>query len=274
MDIKQKILKKSVTITGKDYWGRTAWIKFSPSNRPGWWWKTKNGLVPINHKIAEKRRGQITLCSGFESLPIWEHIGVLRFLGFDQMEVEASSWAPYDGSALIYYEHLIDKIEVTGKNIPLVRITEEIKSTYDPKKRNGYLKISPTLPDGKGITDLCLNVEAGWPPLSNIKETIFASDEKYLLNILGVKAQGYPHYLYNVARLAESFGWPHFKNLTWLQDHGPEETAKLFFKHRVLDLLGCMSLSHHEYLPAVYVESSFAGHEVDLIAIKECFIYS
>ncbi|MFA7191712.1 MAG: hypothetical protein WC089_00215 [Candidatus Paceibacterota bacterium] len=273
MEIKQKILKEPVLISGKDYWGRSAWIKFSPSVRSGWWWKTKDGVIPINHKIAEKRRGQISLCSGSESIAVWEHIGVLRFLGFDCVEVESSPWAPYDGSALIYYEHLEGKFAVSGSNIPWVRITEDVKSAYDPNKRDGYVKISPVLSDGNEVADLCLSVEAGWSPLPSINRTVFASDQDYLLSILGVKAQGYPHYLYNVAKVASKLGYPHFKELTWLEDHGPEKTAELFFSHRVLDLLGCMSLCHHEYLPVGHVESRFAGHEVDLSAVKKCFVY-
>lgn len=273
MDIKQQILKETVLISGKDYWGRSAWIKFSPSVRPGWWWKTKEGVIPINHKIAEKKHLQISLCSGSEFIAVWEHIGVLRFFGFDHVEVESSPWPPYDGSALIYYEHLKDKFILSGSNIPWVMITEDVKSAYDPNKRDGYVKISPVLPGDRKVADLCLNVEAGWPPLHNIKGTVFASDQEYLLSILGVKAQGYPHYLYGVAKIASRLGWPHFNQLTWLKDHGPEKTAELFFSHRVLDLLGCMSLCSHQYLPVGYVESRFAGHEVDLIAVKECFIY-
>ncbi len=268
-------LTKAVTITGPSFLGYTSSITFTPSDQAGWFLKTENGLIPIDHTIATHIPGNIKIESSKTTVKTWEHIGVLRFLGIDGIIIsvpEKQKWPPYLGGAGAYYEKLIPYLRIQTNELPTMEVVKENKWKY--KKRNGaYVYIEES-----GVySALELFVDAKWKNMPRHHEYILINESRrqFLIDkILSSKPQGFPHSRYNVAKIASMFGWPNFKNVAWKKDFSSKDSvAYWWWLHRVQDLLGALSLCSHTDLPIGKVYSVNAGHEADLHVVKTAFSF-
>ncbi len=100
-------LKKSVTIEGRDFFGRKAWITFENTTRlgsdKGWYHDTRYLRcerfwdIPPEQVVSKTRR----LCLVDTNSKVWmnhpEHITILRLLGLDDVAVSCGpgNWPPY-----------------------------------------------------------------------------------------------------------------------------------------------------------------------------------
>lgn len=267
--MKRLILTKPIIIQGLDYWGRNSFIEFHPYGKNGWYWDTGNGIVPISYEIVERKTRRMTLCANGRQLNVYEHIGVLKFLGIDNILIKSSKWPPYDGSAWIYYEAIRPNLKEEG----LVSWVKIVGYTNESRERNS-LETCNELIESKSTKSygLLVEVKAGWKPLKTLRKSLVIFDgENPLLEVLKIKAQGYPFYLSYFNFIASILGLPVKNNITWLQNNGPEETATLFLQHRILDLLGTMSLFDCKSLPSGKIVSEFGDHEIDLLILKKYF---
>lgn len=271
----KKILTESVTITGKGFWGgasgllefprKEAQITFHPYDKAGWWWKTKKyGDIPIDSSIAECGKSEITLRYKDEELHVWEHIGVLRFTGIDQVLIESTPWPPYHGRAWELYEKILKegKLKSTNEKFLFTSIEEEIVHFY--KKGFRYTMLSQTLYKEVDVSIFCQ-----WGNLPMIQRRVSVTPE-FVEEIIQTHAQGYPSYRYPIAKLCARIGlFEHFDKVVWPKEYpSKKESALLFFEHRVADLLGALSLIDHERLPRLKVTTEFGGHKSDLMALK------
>ena len=272
--IRRKILTQEVRITGINFPGRESTIVFTPRRTPGWYLRAfdkKNNQmhrIPINYRIAICKTGRISIAKYDSEIPCWEHIGPLRYLGIDNIEVHMEkgncSWPPYFTTKQ-YYEKLSPYLKETNEEIGFTQNLYNVNKSHS-KKKEVFVKIDKA-------RDCSLTIRAGWPG-SNEKEKKFLinSDfEKILLEeIFPARPQGYPHYRYYFARLAEIFGWKNVNSISWLKNsESIEKMSEEWFNHRVLDMLGAMSLKSHCFLLSANVVSHFAGHKLDLAAIKD-----
>lgn len=262
------ILKDKVLVSGPNYWGKDSYIEFIPYEKNGWYWETPSGVIPISFRIAQHKFGRITLCdpNSDHCLNIYEHIGVLRFLGIDNVLIRSSRWPPYDGCASLYYEnikeYLIEEGEVEWKRIH--------RNSPPPNEKRHTCIFMKNYSDS---VDLEVDVVAGWAPLkTRVYSFSVSKNQKYIIDCLSVKAQGYPHYFYYPAFFLKMFfGVKIADNVTWAKDF-PLNAPDLFLKHRVLDLLGGLSLYYHSGIPAGRALSVFGGHKIDLMAINSSFV--
>ncbi len=122
------------------------------------------------------------------------------------------------------------------------------------------------LPLKKGLQpSLRFTIHCNYPGLGE-KEFCYEVSED-LLRASSVYPQGWPAQLFYFAKIASFFGWPHAKHITWPQEH-KKKTLELFCMHRLIDLLGILSLMHPNRLPAGYVFSYCSGHWADSELVK------
>lgn len=263
--IQRKKLIKPISLEGDDFWGKPAKITFVPANQKGWFLQTKkDGVIPIDFRIAKRRKGRIDLESGGTILSVYEHIGALRFAGIDGVRIITETrWPPYLGGMMGY--------------LPAFLLSEYTKddgiiSTIKPKRRAEYNSYN-TLQSQTAIrpaTRLCLTVQAQWKPLPHYVET-FATEElseEQWMEIWNAKPQG----TLLRKRIARFLHWPNMNYVAWIDSfNSKEEAAYAWWLHRVQDILGCLSLASHTSLPVLKYESFCAGHKEDLEVLKQAF---
>ena len=258
-------MKKPLSLEGKDFWGRRAKITFSPTTKEGWYWNTGNHIVPIDHRIAHGATGRIELRYKKAVLPIYEHIGPLRFEGIDNVEITLHSpWPPYFGGMCGYYPGFLleGMLEATNCALPWIQPRQEYL-------HNSYNKLNASTEIKKSAV-FSLLVYSKWPGLPEYYEEIqfskLAPDDRW--KFWNAKPQG------TVFRkkVATIIGWPNMGYVSWKNEAHPKEVSYRWWCHRVQDILGCLSLAHHRALPLLRYESFCAGHNQDLIVLKNAFM--
>lgn len=257
-------LSKPISVEGRDYWGRPAKLTFYPNNQPGWFWlyDKHEPSIQITAELLHSKLRRIALIYEKCKLECFEHIGVLRWLGLDGITIESSSWPPYHGRSIELWHALKPAFQPTG----------EYLSWFEPKKescgfkegdKSKYTRIKPD-DDGLKVSIICQFPGIG------MEEISFESpaDRRLLEISLEARALGWPLWTYHISRLASLIWWPHHNCITWLQELGPDETLRLTTLHRLLDLLGPLSIAHPTGLIAANIESSMSGHSADVEAIK------
>ena len=280
--MKKKTLMGTVIVTGNSFTSNAfASITFTPTKEPGWYLQTKEGLVPINSRIAYCKKGRIVISAFGTTINVWEHIGALRFMGISNVIVsipkETKSkpyWPPYLGGAGAYYRELRSSIIETDEEIQFIKPSINCHWSY-PSRRNGFTAVNQ---------DDCFSIKAksGWTPLQTTEKTIKLLDENFqtlLTNeIFTARPQGYPHWAYYVAYCAEIFGWGNFHYISWLKDAKSfgqlQQLQQEWENHRLQDVLGAASLAHHDFLPYCRIHTEFGGHQSDVAAIKTAFLNS
>jgi len=277
------ILTKEVTVFGPNLFGLKTGVNFVPLNEPGWFLikrdKNKNIIkkAPIDYKIAFCLKGRIQLRHDGIIVNIWEHIGILRFLGIDEIGIEmvdGCKWPPYLGGASLYYQKLRPYLKVTRGYIPKVAVKNNFTWTY-PNDSKRFVSLKTRVNH-----ELTLIISSQWKPFCRYEETLTLNSDMinedfmdFLINkVLPSKPQGYPGYNYYAIKVFSILGWPNLKYISWPHDYcNTDKLSYDWWLHRVQDLLGDLSLVSHVALPIGQVCSYDGGHMADLMAIKGSF---
>lgn len=87
---------------------------------------------------------------------------------------------------------------------------------------------------------LTIKVSIEYPQLGSLcVEHVLPRDD--IVSILRTPTQGWPPSRWLIAKVASALGWPHKKNVVWPHEHGAG-TLELFARHRILDILGTLSV--------------------------------
>ncbi len=259
-------LQKEVTINGPDFWGRKAWIKFLPSETPGWFWKIdkKTEPLPITLDIVSYHKNRLALSAHGKQLHIYEHIGILRFLGVDGVVIESTPWPPYHGRALELWVALKGQCKESGEKIPWCTIKQPAGWQYPNIKQKRFTYVRPS-----HHPELNIHIVIEYPALGYRELSVqLPRDREIFLQSLEAYSQGWSLKRYAVSRLASLSGWPHHTKVTWPQEHSKEKTLELFALHRLVDALGAFSTVSGTQLLAGTIISERSGHEGDFKTLK------
>ena len=268
--MKKKRLRQGVSIPvfGQDYRGLQSEVWFTETPQEGWYWRPyKYGpILPINISLARYYVfGFIYLRHWRSSLAVWEHIAALMYTGLTGVIVEGSSHPPYHGRVRELWDTVRPHLIETGEEVEWCRPVREVEWRYP--KRNGFTRIVPHDDKIKRTLDVTIHID--YPGIGSVtKDFSFPSEWSTLEDAFSVYAQGFPRWKRPVALLLSEFGWPHACSLTWPHEQSREETTDLFLRHRLVDLLGGLSLASHNRLLAGRVISVRSGHLADLNALS------
>ncbi len=260
--MKKLRLRKEVIITGRDFFGRKAWIKFIPSEDPGWFWRPRAGEtpIPITADIVRRGKNHLTLFSRKKTLHIYEHIGVLRFLGIDGVIIEATAWPPYHGRPLELWNAVKECCTKSDEDFLWYTPEKDIGWRYPNAEPPRYTFIRPLKTPG-----LRIEILVEYPEIGSKKLLVnIPQNATVLLRAFEVYSQGWPRWRYYASRAASFAGWPHHHKTIWPQKHVPTQTIKFFALHRLVDLLGGLSTISNTKLIAGIVLSERSGHEADI----------
>jgi hypothetical protein len=269
--MKRKILLNSGTFTERDVFGRKTSISFHPAGKPGWYLRYGNSVIPIDYKIAFSQGSYIQLrCNTLTMLNIYEHIGVLRWLGYDGVEIEMhdNKWPPY-GGAVLYLEFFSKELWFENDGSTVERIAPQRHAeSFRFNTLDSSAKISFTTDE-----KLHLNVVSHWkglPPYSSrfLFEELSPSVQS---EIWTARPQGYPHYQKRIAQFVSKIGWPNKDRISWKGEQDNKMVSREWFFHAVQDTLGALSLCDPVALPTLSYHRVKGGHFVDLDVIKKAF---
>lgn len=265
-------LLHEATCRGTDFWGRPSAITMSPSRLPGWYWKQPDGTaLPINHHlIGHARPRRIILRHERNALHVFEHIGVLRFLGLDRICLHASRWPPYHGCAGGLWTALSSACaETPAASQTWVTVTRPITWRY-PRHRGGQEAFTTFLPAKE--QKLFLAVLCNFPGIGEREVRLcLPDDQHHLPSILHARAFGHPGFLRHPARFASKIGlWPHAQRICWFDGSNAEAVLDEIVWHRAQDLLGALSiLCCDGRMLAGTVVSHCSGHYADAQVVHE-----
>ncbi len=263
--MKRLRLKQKVEVTGRDYFGRPASISFTPSETPGWFLE---GGIPITPDIVNHSTRRMVLQSGCVTLNIFEHIGVLRYLGLDEVTISSTPWPPYITAGELWRK-LQEHVEAVGEMEWVCMNYPKMCIGVCDKEGNRSTKMSQGT---VGKMQITIRIDYKNLPHSEPLRCSLPSDEgeATLLHSLDVGSQGWPPKLYHLSRVISVFGWPHHKLITWPQEHSPQETVSRFMQHRLVDLLGCLAVACPPgRLLSGNVVSEQSGHKGDIDLIGQ-----
>ncbi len=258
-------LKEKVDITGPDFWGRKAKLSFLPTLVHGWHWKTGVELI-IDPEIATSRLWRTALSYYDRRLNIYEHIGVLRWFGLCNLFIESTPWFPYFGRPLELWRAVNPHCQNDSEEIKWYTIKKSVCWKY-PKCRNGQEAFTKIYPHDR--PELRVRVTISYPGLGTTSLGFCFPNKHQLEALCAVYNQGWPKCLYYFSKIASLFGWPHHNSATWVQELGKRNALQLFAEHRVVDLLGDLSLLCRDGLLAAQVISCCSGHEADIEVIRK-----
>ncbi|MES2087691.1 MAG: hypothetical protein V4467_01715 [Patescibacteria group bacterium] len=271
--MKKLRLKKPVTITGLDCFGRKAWLTLSPTDEPGWHWKPYLGhnlLLPIDWRIAKYSKLFRFLYLHHEGLKlrIIEHVLPLRFTGLDGVIVTGSGWPPYHGRCWDLWDVVKPKTLEIDENVSWITPTRKYEWGYSVSGRS--VTLCPIR--FESMPNLQVRVEINYPGLGEKNaHLVFPGDLEVLEEIFRARAQGWPpKRRYAFCWLASLFGSPMINTVCWPQKYSKAQALQKFLFHRVQDILGGTALSHHSALMAGTIMSCRGGHEADLGLLSFC----
>lgn len=265
-------LKSEVIIEGPNFLGLKGKITFSPLKPEyGWVWQDdRSFFISINPAIVDDKTRRTRLFFQGKKIEIFEHIGVLRWFGLCGLSIKSSSWPPYYGRALEFWEAIKPVCEEdTSKEINWYTVKEPVRWTY-PKPRNNRIAFTEIRPNAK--KELKMEVRCSYPGFGGYTLYFCFPDNKELEKLCSVHTQGWPPYFYCFSRIASKCGWPHHKAAIWIQDHGKELlTLEKFVYHRAADLLGTLSLLCQDGLLSANVISVCSGHKADIETVLKAY---
>lgn len=255
--MKRLILKKRVTVEGRNIFGLRAFIEFSPTHKPGWHWQSKpeGEPLPISAELARNKFRRLVLADGYKQLGVWEHIGSLRFTGLDGIVIKASANPPYFGRPLEFWQELKPWCEPDGNYLPWRKVAAH------RFKRNGSRHMQ-MYPMRQGKDGLEIDIIIDYPGLGK-KDFHFRLPEDDLEPIFEAYTIAFPTWLRWLANL-----WPHRGKINWPKNMPVDDLLTRTAEHRLGDLLGDLSLSVHTGLPSGCIHSRCAGHKLDLDLVK------
>lgn len=259
------VLKKEVSVNGRDLFGRKAKITFYPiqGKERGWWWLMDKETFSLEMlpNIVHLGKRRTKLVAGVRKLEVFEHIGSLRWFGLCDLVIESTSWPPFHGRPLELWEAIKNSCEKdTSRDIPWYTLKEPVRWTY-PKCRAGltaFTEISPSTE--KRLKIRVIGKYLGLPPY----QLTYVFPDPALEEILAVHSQGLPSMLYHLLKIPSLFGWPHHDKFVWQQNHAEEEIWGKFVQHRVADLLGILTFLCRDGLLSADVTSVCSGHKADI----------
>ena len=216
--------------------------------------------MPINSDLLHHNQRRLNLICGSSRLELFEHIGVLRWLGLDGVVVRSPRWPPYIRSGEMWEQlqsHCTPNLNAT---IPRVTVGQTIESTYPGGSRR-YTKISPSRDD---LLEVTLVID--YPGVG--RKELHYVDSDPLDTALLAYFIGWPPAMHYVSRGFGAIGWPHHQRIQWSPENSPDATLAHWANHRLIDLLGALSVIHPTGLLAGHVESYCSGHAADLEVIK------
>lgn len=257
-----------VIISGKDIFGRDASITFAPAEQTGWWWKLDNGdLIPITREMVRVKKRRICFCLDEKILlNIVEHITVLRMYGLDRIVISgATLWPPY-----LTAKELLDKLS------PMRLLDYNLM--WKPVPNRGFYMIGNRSSAVVGLEEggifIDVIIEYKGVGLMNRACNIECMQDVVSIIEAGARTQGWPLWLYHVARVAQYLKWSHFDKVVWVQEESDKkEVLSLWLDHRMLDILGmigAMSLTGINVCACKFV-SIRGGHKIDHKVLRQAF---
>ena len=278
-------LTEKVTITGKNLFGKTSQLSFSPLPPyvpkdlcTSWLWRpsARNPtFIPIDLRNVEYQRRRLRLQNNARHLEIIEHIMPLRWIGIGPLVVEGCGWTPYYGRPYEYFETLESSLQETGREVvwqmPQIPVYFKHKDALC-----GYSEFIPQ--DPRLPPELRLKVTVRYPQVGQITvQRTFPSQHEFLMEDLRAYTQGLPHFLYYLSAFGHvSRLWKHHRHVEWYygrksSDRHKRATLHVFASHRISDLLGALALLSPTELIGGTVTSFFGGHKSDLEFINRMF---
>lgn len=260
-------LTQPVEVVGRNYFGLASRMLICPTNRPGWYWNVLGKEIPITPNMIEgrKRRVAIKDPDSNTSINVFEHIGVLRALGLDGVVFSSDPWPPYDGCAQTLWDALSPYTTMGRQTIPWSTVPYEFVGMCSNRKR--YTRIQPN-----NQKRLYVTVVVDYPSLGRHELQFEVSDTQEEVvdkGFISVGSQGWPRGLYPLSKTASLLHWPHHKNIVWPQHYRPDETIRKFAEHRMLDVLGDISLLFPQGgMLSANILSHCSGHEADVEVVK------
>jgi hypothetical protein len=251
---------RPVTVVGRDFWGRRAGIVLEPSVAPGWFWRIGGADIPLTPDMLVHRRQRLNLAHDGAELHIVEHLLALRLIaGIDGVRiVSPGGWLPYDGSAEMFWRALQPVLE-DGPEL----VRRSIPGCFTA---GGERRVAFGEADGRFEARVVIDYpELGAATLQQEFPVRGALGDE----IIATKAPGWPPTRRRLARLAACFGWPHYRDAVWPQEHSPAEALKLFARHRLIDLAGAFCvLCPPGGIVTGRVTSIGAGHAQDVALVR------
>jgi hypothetical protein len=224
----------------------------------------------ITPSLVDRKFRRIRLICPGRKLEVFEHIGILRWVGLNAIVLSSDPWPPHFGNGLPLWEALRTHCQKDlSKTISWQTVVDPVKWVY-PNLRGGKKGFTQIFPVNE--QKLYLDVTFSYRPYGEITVNMVLPDElDKLEEVFKYPAQGTSAFLHKfLFRATSHFGWPKRSTITWPQDHSKEELMRRFVLHRVLDLLGGLSLLCGEGLFAGRVVSRYSGHQADIEAARKC----
>jgi len=261
--MRRLILVNPVRVRGRDFWGRDAEVVLEPADRPGWFWRVGGEDVPVSPSVVHAERRCLALSHRGERLHVFEHLGALRAIGLDSVRIVAmTSWLPYDGRALSYWNALLPSMQEEGRLRPMAGTLHESVTRNDGIPRRLDVKL--------GATDsLKITVRVSYPNWGERTMTRSFPENGGWDDILAARPLARPPWMRSAARCAALLGWPHYGNVLWPQEAEPEALLEELAHHRILDLLGAIGTLPEpgEYLTGE-INTDLADHAADVALLR------
>ena len=247
-----------VTIYGRNFIGIPTWVRLHHSNRPGWFWKAGDDILPVSTNIASARTRRLTFHHGNHRLSIVEHLLALRFWGLDEIIIEAGPFGlPFDGCAEIFLNSLKGNTWKKGDCLTPVALPSLGFAMNIFRRANTTTRTSD-------IKDLRLEIFVDYPGIGSVRGSFVLTAEAFE-EIARTPTLGWPPGLRVLAKAASFLGWAHAHRVVWPQEHNMESLKASIVRHRTLDFLGALALA----LPAGCIFSGVAasvrgGHGLEL----------
>jgi hypothetical protein len=263
--MRRLMLVNPVRIRGHDFFGRGAEVTLAPAEEPGWFWHVGGKDVPIGPSCVHADRRCLVLRHDGHRLYVFEHLGALRAMGLDGVRIAAAtSWLPYDGRALQYWNALPQATAECEPLRPMSRPLHESVQRNDGIPRRLDVKL------GTGDA-LKVTVRVAYPKWGERTVTRSFPDERGggWDDIISARPLAKPPWLRAAARAAALLGWPHYDNVLWPQDAEPEALLEELAHHRILDLLGALAtiLRPGKYLTGE-IATDLADHATDVALLR------
>src|SRR3989338_8503885 len=262
-------LEKTTRILGRDYFGRKSFIIFTPTRSPGWYWGMPNGnTMEIQPTMLQHNPRRLALVHDKAKIEFFEHIGALRFIGLSGVMMESSPWPPYFGRTHELWEALKPNCVESGESIrwvtPQTSATWSYAQTYHDLQSR-FTEITPSEEKKLRIT-----ITIDYPRLGEYEKTYTIPDIELLEEIFQAHSQGWPSWPHKPSKLFAAVPFrPSHECITWPQEYPRRKALRLFAEHRLLDLLGALSvlLPPHGML-AGNIRSMCSGHKADYEVVQ------
>lgn len=259
------VLEQEVHICGRDFFGREASVILRPTREKGWYWQADNEVVPLSPAILTRKWRRLALTHKGAELNVFEHLGALRFTGLDNvLIVSATNWLPHDGSAAIFWDACKPHVRSAGT---LVGQQMTPQQRFEGDRSLRYSHYCGEV--------LVVHVAVDYPSLGQGKAYGAFPSIAEFESIASVRTQGWPRWSRNAAIVAGWCGWPHRHNSVWPQEHPAADTSRHFAQHRMIDLLGALSVACPPGgMMTGAIRSRCAGHALDAAFVRQLEPYT